>query len=169
MAVRPWENRFLDINLRDGVMVNEDGPVEGRNGPKSQIKLTGKKPILSNVYSNVSSQKTGPSQSDGSTSPGVSASIVESSTTQIAKPKSKPPLENLVEEAPSRPFGISARSQSNPKERSTQSNKAAKKRHSLPNSGISLSLSLLYICMHRCVCFCVCLSIYFSSKYPVTP
>ncbi|KAJ8649593.1 hypothetical protein MRB53_002616 [Persea americana] len=36
MAVRPWENRFLDINLKDGVMVRENGSAEGKNGPKTQ-------------------------------------------------------------------------------------------------------------------------------------
>ncbi|KAF2299838.1 hypothetical protein GH714_004336 [Hevea brasiliensis] len=93
MAVRAWENRFLDINLKDG--------------------------------------KTGPSNSDGS---GTSPSKLEASNTLFAKPKAKPVLEDAAEEANSRP-GIAQRSRSNPKERSIQSDKQAKKRLSLPNSG----------------------------------
>ncbi|KAL5763653.1 hypothetical protein ACOSQ2_016247 [Xanthoceras sorbifolium] len=135
MAVRPWENRFLDINLRDGVMVKEDGSAEVKNGSKSQIKSAGKKPVASSLQSNLSSQKTGPSHSDGSTSsPGISAGMLEASTTQIARPKSKSPLEDLTEEANSRPAGVVPRSHSNPKERSSQSDKPVKKRLSLPNS-----------------------------------
>ncbi|XP_044506579.1 protein IQ-DOMAIN 5-like isoform X2 [Mangifera indica] len=100
-----------------------------------QIKSSGKKPLSSNLHSNLSSQKTGPSQSDGSSSsPGISQSMLEASTAQIAKPKSKPPLEDLIVEGNSRPAGIGARSHSNPKERSTQSDKPGKKRLSLPNN-----------------------------------
>ncbi|XP_021892593.1 protein IQ-DOMAIN 1-like [Carica papaya] len=84
MAVRPWENRFLDINLKDGVMIRDNESPEG---------------------------------------------MLETS-----KMKSKPALQDLVEEASSRPGGISSRSRSNPKERSTQSDKFTKKRLSLPNS-----------------------------------
>ncbi|KAJ4710422.1 protein IQ-DOMAIN 1-like [Melia azedarach] len=135
MAVRPWENRFLDINLRDGVMIRENGSAENMNGPKSQTKSTGKKPIASNLHSNMSSQKTGPSQSDGSSSsPGISAGMLEPTTTQSAKPKSKPPVEDLIEEANSRPAGVGPRSHSNPKERSTPTDKPVKKRLSLPNN-----------------------------------
>lgn len=136
MAVRPWENRFLDMNLKDGVMICENESAETNNGSKSQIKSSGKKPLASNLHSNLSSQKTGPSQSDGSSSsPGISQSMLEASTAQIAKPKSKPPLEDLIVEGNSRPAGIGARSHSNPKERSTQSDKPGKKRLSLPNNG----------------------------------
>lgn len=131
MAVRPWENRFLDINLKDGVMIRDNESPEGKNGTQSQIKSLGKKPVLSNLPSNISSQKTVPSHSDGSSSsPGISAGMLETS-----KMKSKPALQDLVEEASSRPGGISSRSRSNPKERSTQSDKFTKKRLSLPNSG----------------------------------
>ncbi|XP_068650382.1 protein IQ-DOMAIN 5-like isoform X3 [Aristolochia californica] len=42
MAVRPWENRFLDINLRDGVTVSENTSVEGKNEVKAQLKPPGK-------------------------------------------------------------------------------------------------------------------------------
>ncbi|KAK6235296.1 hypothetical protein SCA6_010633 [Theobroma cacao] len=137
MAVRPWENRFLDINLRDGVMIREDCPAEGKNGVNSQIKPAIKKPAALNLHANLSSQKTGPSYSNGSDSPpGKSASVLEAVNALSSKPKSKPNLEDLGEEAGSRPV-ISSRSHSNPKERATQSDKQAKKRLSLPNNGVS--------------------------------
>lgn len=177
MAVRPWENRFLDINLRDGVMVKEDGstetevkndsksqikPAEVKNDSKSQIKSAdvknesrsqtksvGKKPVPLSQQSNMASQKTGPSHSDGSTSsPVISAGNVETSTTQLARPKPKLPLEDLTEEANSRPAGVGPRSRSNPKERTSQSDKPVKKRLSLPNSGES-SFSLTFIWSRR--------------------
>ncbi|KAJ9178740.1 hypothetical protein P3X46_010599 [Hevea brasiliensis] len=131
MAVRPWENRFLDINLKDEVMIHENGTADGNNGTKPQIKSAGKKPVVSSRQSNLSIQKTGPSNSDGSsTSPGK----LDASNTVFAKLKAKPVLEDLVEEANSRP-GLVQRSHSNPKERLIQSDKQAKKRLSLPNSG----------------------------------
>ena len=143
MAVRPWENRFLDINLRDGVMVHENGSAEGNNGTKSHLKSAGKKPIASNLHTNLSSQKMGPSYSDGcGSSPSKSAGMQEASNTLLVKLKPKPHTDDPVEESNSRP-GIGLRSHSNPKERSTQPDKQAKKRLSLPNSGeFSLSLSL---------------------------
>ncbi|XWS73813.1 hypothetical protein CRYUN_Cryun02cG0161500 [Craigia yunnanensis] len=135
MAVRPWENRFHDINLQDGVMIREDGPAEGKNGANSQIKPTIKKPAASSLHANLSSQKTGPSHSDGSDSPpGKSASLLEAVNALSSKLKSKTNLEDLGEEAGSRPI-IRSRSHSNPKERFIQSDKQAKKRLSLPNSG----------------------------------
>ncbi|XVE59684.1 hypothetical protein DITRI_Ditri05aG0065700 [Diplodiscus trichospermus] len=135
MAVRPWENRFLDINLRDGVMIREDGPAEGKNGANALTKPAIKKPDVSSLHANLSSQKTGPSHSDGSDSPpGNSGSVLEAVNALSSKPKSRTNLEGLGEEAGSRPI-ISSRSRSNPKERSIQSDKQAKKRLSLPNSG----------------------------------
>eukprot|EP00257_Ricinus_communis_P013869 XP_015571407.1 protein IQ-DOMAIN 1 isoform X1 [Ricinus communis] len=132
MAVRPWENRFLDINLRDGVMIRENGNSEGKNGSKPLLRSSGKKP-LSSLQSNLSNQKTGPSHSDGSSSPSKSTGMLESSNTLFAKPKPKPVLEDLSEEVNLKP-GTVQRSQSNPKERSIQPDKPAKKRLSLPNS-----------------------------------
>lgn len=134
MAVRPWENRFLDINLKDGVMVRDNGSTEGKNG---STKPVAKKPITSNIHSSLSSHKTGPSNSDGSSaSPGKSASVAQpSSNPQLSKSKSKP----RVEEGSTKPTG-NLRSQSNPKERAGQSGKQMKKRMSLPNSGEFVSL-----------------------------
>ncbi|KAK8683305.1 hypothetical protein V6N13_039369 [Hibiscus sabdariffa] len=135
MAVRPWENRFLDINLRDGVMICKDGSAEGNNGTNSQIKPGIKKPAASNLHANLSSLKTGPSHSGGSDSPpGKSENVLEAVNVLSSKPKSKPVLEDLVEEAGTRPV-ITSRSRSNPKERSIKSDKQPKKRLSLPNSG----------------------------------
>ncbi|CAL5425562.1 unnamed protein product [Camellia sinensis] len=132
MAVRPWENRFLDINLKDGV--RENGSAEGKNGISTLLKSAGKKPIPSNLHSNLSNHKMGPSQLDGcSSSPNKSTSMQEATTTLFTKPKSKSPLEDLVEEAGSR-TGIGLRSHSNPKERSVLLDQQAKKRLSLPNS-----------------------------------
>uniref|UniRef100_A0A2N9FGX6 DUF4005 domain-containing protein n=1 Tax=Fagus sylvatica TaxID=28930 RepID=A0A2N9FGX6_FAGSY len=109
MAVRPWENRFLDINLRDGVMVHENGSAEVR--------------------------KWAPPIPDGcGSSPSKSAGMQEASNTLLVKLKPKPHTDDPVEESNSRP-GIGLRSHSNPKERSTQPDKQAKKRLSLPNSG----------------------------------
>ncbi|GAV64564.1 IQ domain-containing protein, partial [Cephalotus follicularis] len=129
MAVRPWENRFLDINLKDGVMLSENGTAEPKNGTRSQIKSAGKK-ISS---SNLTGQKMGPSHSDGgSSSPGKLAGMQEVSNAVFSKSKTKTVLEDFVEKANSIP-GIGSKS-SNPKERSTQLDKVTKKRLSLPNS-----------------------------------
>ncbi|KAI4334162.1 hypothetical protein L6164_018886 [Bauhinia variegata] len=135
MAVRPWENRFLDINLKDGVMVPEDGTVESTNGTKSQLRSASKKPVTSIIHPNLATQRTGPSLSDGCDSlPSKSAGLLEASNARLVKPKSKANAENSIDETNSRP-GIGSRSHSNPKERTTQTDKLAKKRLSLPNNG----------------------------------
>ncbi|XP_009336410.2 protein IQ-DOMAIN 5 isoform X1 [Pyrus x bretschneideri] len=134
MAVRPWENRFLDINLRDGVMVHVDESADDKNSSMPQLKSAGKKPFSSNIQSNISSQKAGPCHSDGcDSSPIKSAGMLEASNTQFEKQKSKPNLDDAAEERNSKP-AITSRSHSNPKERATESDKRAKKRLSLPNS-----------------------------------
>ncbi|MBA0650625.1 hypothetical protein Goklo_018020 [Gossypium klotzschianum] len=135
MAVRPWENRFLDINLQDGVVACEDGSAKGKNGANSQIKPAIKKPAASNLHANLSNLKIGLSYSEGSDSPpGKSANVVDAVNALSSKPKSKPIIEDLGEEAGSKPV-ITSRSRSNPKERSIKSDKLVKKRLSLPNSG----------------------------------
>ncbi|XP_023001301.1 protein IQ-DOMAIN 1-like [Cucurbita maxima] len=135
MAVRPWENRFLDINLRDGVMIRENGSAEGKSNTKSYSKTTGKKPNLVTDQSNLSSQKTAASHSDGygSSSPTQSTGIVEVSSAQIQKLKYKVRPERPFDEVkPKVDTGL--RSHSNPKERSTPLVKNAKKRLSMPNN-----------------------------------
>nr|CAD1841575.1 unnamed protein product [Ananas comosus var. bracteatus] len=64
MAVRPWENRFLDINVKEGVVVSDN---EQEKGAKSLHKTMAKKPI-STLHSNMLNQKAGPSHSEGSAS-----------------------------------------------------------------------------------------------------
>nr|CAD1819714.1 unnamed protein product [Ananas comosus var. bracteatus] len=130
MAVRPWENRFLDINLKDETAVHESEEAEG-SGTKTQYKTPGKKPI-STLHSNVLNQKVGPSHSEGSgSSSSRSAGVLVSSTSKL-KPRSK----ELSEEAISRPSEPGTRSYSNPKERPAQQDLQAKRRLSLPKGGI---------------------------------
>lgn len=147
MAVRPWENRFLDLNVRDGVMPNENESVDPINGIKNQVKFAGKKPTATLVNDRVgpshsssnskSNEKAAVSLSDGcSSSPNVSSSTQEAPAALVNKPKSKPNLEDLVEEASSKP-ALGSRSHSNPKERSTPSDKQGKQRLSLPGSGLA--------------------------------
>lgn len=145
MAVRPWENRFLDINVRDGVTPNENESADPVNGIKNQVKFAGKKPATANdragpshsSSNSKSNEKAAASLSDGCcSSPNVSASTQETPAALVNKPKSKPNLEDLVEEASSRPT-LGSRSHSNPKERSTPSEKQGKHRLSLPSSGLA--------------------------------
>lgn len=133
MAVRPWENRFLDINTKDGVKADENDVMDGRNGIRPQFKSTNTKSNLANIHPSVVSHKTGPSLSDGcdSSSTSKSAGLLETSNTQSVKPKSNANVQNPVEETNSK-SGVQ-RSQSNPKERNSQVDKPAKKRLSLPN------------------------------------
>ncbi|KAJ4894275.1 IQ-domain 5 [Raphanus sativus] len=137
MAVRPWENRFLDSNLRDDAILGENNMDQTENVHKTQMKSASKMTKTSNLASGVSSQKvTGPSPSDGnSSSPGISSSVP---VPVVSKVRSKLAKDDLaVVEVNSRP-GAGPRSQSNPKERSRASDRASKERLSLPNSGKSL-------------------------------
>ncbi|XP_004506237.1 protein IQ-DOMAIN 5 isoform X2 [Cicer arietinum] len=136
MAVRPWENRFLDINMKDGVKVDENDVMDGRNGVRPQFRSTTVKSVLPNIHPIVASHKSGPSFSDGcdSSSPSKSAGLIETSNTQSVKPKSDANVQNPVEETNSK--SRNQRSQSNPKERNSQADKQAKKRLSLPNNGV---------------------------------
>ncbi|KAG0450657.1 hypothetical protein HPP92_026629 [Vanilla planifolia] len=45
MAVRPWDNLFLDINLKDGVLINGKGAAERNKGSKSLPNPSNRKPI----------------------------------------------------------------------------------------------------------------------------
>ncbi|KAK9122943.1 hypothetical protein Sjap_012545 [Stephania japonica] len=129
MAVRPWENRFLDINLKDGVMLHENGTNDVANGSKIQLRSASKKVTLPN-------QKTGASNSDGSgSSSSRSAGMLTTPNTLPNKSKPKPSLDDPIEEAVSKP-AVRQRSYSNPKDRSMQPDVQAKKRLSLPNSGL---------------------------------
>ncbi|KAJ0264697.1 IQ-domain 5 [Hirschfeldia incana] len=139
MAVRPWENRFLDSNLRDDAILGENNTEQqSENVHKTQMKTASKMPNTSNLASGcVSSQKvTGPSLSDGnSTSPGISSSMP---VPVVSKAKSKLAKDDLAVEVVNSRAGAGPRSQSNPKERSRAPYRASKERLSLPNSGKSL-------------------------------
>ncbi|KAL8029561.1 hypothetical protein ABFX02_14G232300 [Erythranthe guttata] len=133
MAVRPWENRFLDINLKDGVKIREDGgPVLDvvKNNPSTNLfnSVTGKKPAanISNGKApsrSIQNEKRAVSNSDGcsSSSPNMSANVQET------------PGEETTN---SKPNVVASRSHSNPKERSSLANPQGKKRLSLPSSGL---------------------------------
>ncbi|KAL1197523.1 Protein IQ-DOMAIN 5 [Cardamine amara subsp. amara] len=133
MAVRPWENRFLDSNLRDDAKLGENSMEQSENVHKTQMKSASKMPNTSNLVSGVSTQMTGPSQSDGNlSSPGISSSIPV-----VSKAKSKLAKDDLSLEVNSKP-GAGSRSYSNPKERTREPpNRSSKDRLSLPNSGKS--------------------------------
>ncbi|CAI9105787.1 OLC1v1004800C1 [Oldenlandia corymbosa var. corymbosa] len=145
MAVRPWENRFLDINLKEGVMINGSG--DGKSGARSQVKSTGKKPVfpshpkektslpISSINSNLTNEKVAiPQSDDHNFSSSMSATVQDSTASISTNPRVKPVNDDLVEGAGpiSKPTVIS-RSHSNPKERSTPSDKQGKKRLSLPS------------------------------------
>ncbi|KAF8067436.1 hypothetical protein N665_1153s0004 [Sinapis alba] len=138
MAVRPWENRFLDSNLRDDAILGENNMEQSENVNKTQMKTASKMPNTSNLVSGVSSQKvTGPSYSDGnSSSPEISSSMPVP-VPVVSKARSKPAKDDLAVEVNSRP-AAGPRSHSNPKERSRAPDRASKERLSLPNSGKSL-------------------------------
>ncbi|EOA30650.1 hypothetical protein CARUB_v10013787mg [Capsella rubella] len=130
MAVRPWENRFLDSNLRDDAKLGENSMDQSENVHKTQMKSASKIPNTSNLVSGVSSQMTGPCLSDGnSSSPGISSSIPV-----VSRAKTKSAKDDLAVEVSSRP-GAGPRSHSNPKERSREPIRSSKERLSLPNNG----------------------------------
>ncbi|KAL8092488.1 hypothetical protein AgCh_034676 [Apium graveolens] len=132
MAVRPWENRFLDINQQDGTAVDTE---LGEGNNVMMKKLSAKNAIPLNPDLNTTSEKLVLSHSDGcDSSPTRSSSIQETSATSFTKGKAKPIFEDPVKEVSSRP-GVGSRSHSNPKERSSLLDKQAKKRQSLPNYG----------------------------------
>lgn len=144
MAVRPWENRFLDMNITDGVKICDDnGSGYMKNGSNKQMKSSLSKKQIS---SSISNEIIGPSHSSSSTilsngkmvgsqSNGCSsASTHEALSSSCGPPNSKQNQESLSEEVSSRPRLVS-RSHSNPKERVTISDKQGKRRLSLPSSG----------------------------------
>ncbi|XP_021715653.1 protein IQ-DOMAIN 1-like [Chenopodium quinoa] len=129
MAVRPWENRFLDINLKDGVKILGNEDAEGTSETKIQPKSSGKKPLSANLPG----KKSATSNSDES-STSKSANTQDVSNSVSAKLKSKQVREVPIEEANSRP-AAGSRSRSNPKERMIVQDAKPKKRLSLPNNG----------------------------------
>ncbi|KAL1558269.1 protein IQ-DOMAIN 5-like [Salvia divinorum] len=139
MAVRPWENRFLDINLKDDVNISENGPADMKNA-SATLNSTGKKlangkvPSRSSNNTNFSNEKKAASNSEGcSSSPNKSLNVQETPVSLSSAPKTV--VEDLVEEATSS-HKVVSRSQSNPKERLTHTDRQGKKRLSLPASGL---------------------------------
>ncbi|XP_072952577.1 protein IQ-DOMAIN 5-like [Typha angustifolia] len=133
-SVRPWENRFLDITSKDGVMVHETEQIEG-SGTKTHNKPLGKK-TTSTVHSNIPNRKTHPSHSEGSwSSSSRSANLVTSTASASVKSKQKSSSREFSEEVISKSSRIGSRSYSFPKERPAPAVSKAKKRLSLPNSG----------------------------------
>ncbi|XP_051120637.1 protein IQ-DOMAIN 5 [Andrographis paniculata] len=144
MAVRPWENRFLDINLKDGVKINENEQTD-ENAPTTQFTSVGKKSSSngkaphSNSNSNGSNEKRVASYSDGcSSSPTKPANVQETPGVLFSNARLKPVLDDLAEEAASMP-NVVPRSNSNPKERTSLTDKQGKKRLSLPANGSASS------------------------------
>ncbi|KAK9068115.1 hypothetical protein SSX86_012228 [Deinandra increscens subsp. villosa] len=125
MAVRPWENRFLDVNTRDEIKIQENGPAieEQEHGIKNQLKSAGKKTISSTLHSDLTIEKAGQSQSDSFDSPPIKSTSIQEVPASLSV-KSKP-RKDLVQ----------SRSHSNPKERSTSLGNQGKKRLSLPSNG----------------------------------
>ncbi|KAK4482748.1 hypothetical protein RD792_009915, partial [Penstemon davidsonii] len=134
MAVRPWENRFLDINLKDGVKILEDEQVDAKTPPTTQLNSTSKKPT-----SNLPNGKMGPPRSSNNSNLSNEKRASGGCSSSPNNPRSKSVLDDSVEDAISKP-NVGPRSHSNPKERSTLVNKQGKKRLSLPSNGQNLSL-----------------------------
>uniref|UniRef100_A0A0D3ABM3 DUF4005 domain-containing protein n=1 Tax=Brassica oleracea var. oleracea TaxID=109376 RepID=A0A0D3ABM3_BRAOL len=133
MAVRPWENRFLDSYLMEDAKLGEKNMELAEIVHKTQMKSASKTQNTSNLVSGVSSQKATwpPSLSDGdSSSPGISSSMP---VVSMAMSKKK----DLAVEVNSRPVAGS-RSHSNPEERSRKPDRSSRGRLTLPNSGKSL-------------------------------
>ncbi|KAL8057911.1 hypothetical protein ABFX02_04G214500 [Erythranthe guttata] len=122
MVIRPWENRFLDFDLSDGVKTREneqiDRIISAEKKPVSKIGngKTGS-PRLSNYKSNEKIVRDGYNCS---------------SPSKLGNAKECTTPTKLVSSRTS--FG--SRSQSNPKERSTLSDKQGAKRLSLPGKEI---------------------------------
>ncbi|KAL6847179.1 hypothetical protein ACP4OV_023032 [Aristida adscensionis] len=135
MAVRPWENRLLDNNAKDGVPVDDDKQADEEK-TKALMKPKEKAPT-SMLESNGSRQKKATSHkkshSDVSgSSSGKSANALPATSSGSSKIKEKFSVE-IPDEVCSQPSNLASRSTSNPKERPGQINAPAKKRLSLPN------------------------------------
>ncbi|XP_026418585.1 protein IQ-DOMAIN 1-like isoform X2 [Papaver somniferum] len=128
MAVRPWENRFLEINSEE----EENGITKDMTSIKTTSFTAVNKKASSPLDS--SNKNLCASHSDGTgSSSGQSASILATVGTppSMSKPNMSPV--DPIEETKTR---LVARSYSNPKERPKQHDKQTNKRLSLPNSGL---------------------------------
>nr|XP_009398343.1 PREDICTED: protein IQ-DOMAIN 1-like isoform X1 [Musa acuminata subsp. malaccensis] len=144
MAVRPWENRFLDISLKDGVKIHENGTAERKNEisglqtqPQTQNVPSGKRPI-SNLHSNIINHKSVPLVSHASGfSSSQSANVLATSGFSSSQPKQKPSSEEVCIETTSQTSAVGARSLSNLKDRPSPVESQVKKL-SLPTSGLGV-------------------------------
>ncbi|XP_062204232.1 protein IQ-DOMAIN 5-like isoform X2 [Phragmites australis] len=142
MAVRPWENRLLDTNAKEGVPIGDDKQAEEDrtkvlNKPKEKVPTP-------TIQSNGSWQKKSTSHkkshSDVSgSSSGQSANALPATSLGSSKIKAKSSVE-ISDEVSSQPSNLTSRSTSNPKERLGQTSAPAKKRLSLPNK-VNMHLS----------------------------
>ncbi|KAJ1702674.1 hypothetical protein LUZ63_002453 [Rhynchospora breviuscula] len=127
MAVRPWENRLIDPNTKDGpATVKEPKPTVQAETSNGYNKTPGRTPTSAKKPVSSTPTKARPSQSEGS---GSSATRSAS-----AKSKVKAAVKDGSEEAISHPSGLGARSYSNPRERAVQMDPQAHKRLSLPSN-----------------------------------
>ncbi|KAL9254018.1 IQ-DOMAIN 5-like protein [Drosera capensis] len=136
MAVRPWENRFLDINLKDGVRIHKYGATDEEIRTKTQTKSAVRTSQSADAYTNLRAQMAVPSNSDGS-SPRKSGNAQEVSIAvplSAAKPKVKHARGKPGEETSLRQ-AVESRSRSNSKERASPGEKPSHKRDFLPSSG----------------------------------
>ncbi|KAK4440552.1 protein IQ-DOMAIN 1 [Sesamum alatum] len=141
MAVRPWENCLLDIDLLD-----EAESADVQDVPATQTISTGKR-SMSNTRNgkmaprssnnpNISNGKRAASHSEGcSSAPNKSPNVRATPTTLVSSRSSKPISANLVGEATST-AKLGPRSRSTPKQRSALEDKPGNKRLSLPGNGV---------------------------------
>lgn len=125
MAVRPWENRLLDINVKDGEKILDSREAEGGNKGRTQLKSTGKRP-------NSFAEKTALPYSDGS-SPSKTAGTQDAENTMIFNTKPEQVHQDAEQTKPR--HVASSRSRSNPKERATVQDFKSQKRLSLSSNG----------------------------------
>ncbi|XP_075484529.1 protein IQ-DOMAIN 5-like isoform X2 [Primulina tabacum] len=144
MAVRPWENRFLNINIKEGGNTSDDDLADAKNMLTTRSNSSNKKLIsdmgngkpgtrISN-NSNFSHEKRASHSNGCSSSQNKPASMLQKPVLFSSSKSCKAVLEDIVEEASSRP-NVGFRSQSNPKERSSLNKKQGNKRLSLPAGG----------------------------------
>ncbi|KAL0417543.1 UNVERIFIED_CONTAM: protein IQ-DOMAIN 1 [Sesamum radiatum] len=146
MAVRPWENCTLDIDLVDEIGAGETESADVQDVSATQSISAGKR-SMSNTRngkmaprarnnSSISNGKRAASRSEGcSSAPNKSPNVQATPTTLVSSRSSKAVSKNLVGEAASM-AKLGPRSHSTPKQRSALEDKPGNKRLSLPGSGV---------------------------------
>ncbi|KAL0389935.1 UNVERIFIED_CONTAM: protein IQ-DOMAIN 1 [Sesamum calycinum] len=146
MAVRPWENCSLDIDLVDEIGAGETESADVQDVSATQSISAGKR-SMSNTRngkmaprarnnSSISNGKRAASRSEGcSSAPNKSPNVQATPTTLVSSRSSKAVSKNLVGEAASM-AKLGPRSHSTPKQRSALEDKPGNKRLSLPGSGV---------------------------------